>query len=51
MPQSGMSSFASSVELIRLSDEIFRLKQEKEELLEQLEFKDKVMAMLAHDFA
>jgi len=49
MPQSGMSSFASSVELIRLSDEIFRLKQEKEELLEQLEFKDKVMAMLAHD--
>jgi two-component system clock-associated histidine kinase SasA len=49
MPQSGMSSFASSVELIRLSDEIFRLKQEKEELLEQLQFKDKVMAMLAHD--
>jgi two-component system clock-associated histidine kinase SasA len=49
MPQSGMSSFASSVELIRLSDEIFRLKQEKEELLEQLEFKDQVMAMLAHD--
>jgi two-component system clock-associated histidine kinase SasA len=36
MPQSGMSSFASFVELIRLSDEIFRLKQEKEELLEQL---------------
>lgn len=49
MPQSGMSSFASSVELIRLSDEIFRLKQEKEQLLEQLEFKDQVMAMLAHD--
>ena len=43
------SSIASSVELIRLSDEIFRLKQEKEELLDQLRFKDQVMAMLAHD--
>jgi two-component system clock-associated histidine kinase SasA len=48
-PQSATSSIASSVELIRLSDEIFRLKQEKEELLEQLRFKDQVISMLAHD--
>lgn len=43
------NSLATSVELIRLSEEIFSLKQEKEELLEQLKFKDKVMSMLAHD--
>lgn len=48
-PQSATSSIASSVELIRLSDEIFRLKQEKEELLDQLRFKDQVISMLAHD--
>jgi two-component system, OmpR family, clock-associated histidine kinase SasA len=47
--QSATSSIASSVELIRLSDEIFRLKQEKEELLDQLRFKDQVISMLAHD--
>jgi two-component system, OmpR family, clock-associated histidine kinase SasA len=38
-----------SAELIRLSDEIFRLQKEKEELGEQLRFKDQVLAMLAHD--
>ena len=38
-----------AAELIRLSDEAFRLKQEKEELQEQLKFKDQVLAMLAHD--
>ncbi|NEP02235.1 MAG: histidine kinase [Symploca sp. SIO2E9] len=43
------NSIATSAELIRLSEEIFRLKQEKEELLEQLKFKDQVMSMLAHD--
>jgi two-component system, OmpR family, clock-associated histidine kinase SasA len=43
------SSIASSIELIRLSDEIFRLKKEKEELLEQLRFKDQIISMLAHD--
>jgi two-component system clock-associated histidine kinase SasA len=46
---SAPSSITSSIELIRLSDEIFRLKQENEELLEQLRFKDQVMLMLAHD--
>ena len=43
------SSITSSIELIRLSDEIFRLKQEREELLEQLRFKDQIISMLAHD--
>jgi two-component system, OmpR family, clock-associated histidine kinase SasA len=36
-------------EKIKLADEIFRLKQEKEELAAQLRFKDQIMAMLAHD--
>lgn len=47
--QSTKSSLATSVELISLSEEIFRLKQEKEELLDQLRFKDQIMSMLAHD--
>ncbi|PZV07209.1 MAG: histidine kinase [Leptolyngbya sp.] len=38
-----------STELIRLSDEVFRLKREKEELEHQLQFKDQILAMLAHD--
>jgi two-component system, OmpR family, clock-associated histidine kinase SasA len=36
-------------EKIRLSDEIFSLKREKEELAAQLRFKDQILAMLAHD--
>ncbi|MEL6496290.1 MAG: histidine kinase, partial [Cyanobacteria bacterium J06623_7] len=42
----GSSSYAKD---IRLSDEIFSLQQEKEELEAQLRFKDKILAMLAHD--
>lgn len=38
-----------SLDKIRSRDEIFRLKKEKEELLEQLQFKDQILAMLAHD--
>lgn len=34
---------------IYLTEEIFRLKKEKQELLEKLQFKDQVLAMLAHD--
>ncbi|MEO1340778.1 MAG: circadian clock KaiB family protein, partial [Cyanobacteria bacterium J06635_13] len=34
---------------IELSDKIFSLRQEKEELEAQLRFKDKILAMLAHD--
>ncbi|MDJ0715717.1 MAG: histidine kinase [Prochloraceae cyanobacterium] len=45
----GIGSLGYSAELMKLSDEIFRLKKEKEELLEQLKFKDQVLAMLAHD--
>jgi two-component system clock-associated histidine kinase SasA len=44
-----IGSIARSAELIRLSDEIFRLKQEKEEMEHQLKFKDQIIAMLAHD--
>ncbi|ARV61499.1 histidine kinase [Nostocales cyanobacterium HT-58-2] len=47
--KSSIRSVAVSAELITLSDEIFRLKQEKEKLQEQLQFKDRVIAMLAHD--
>ena len=43
------NSLSYSSEIIELSDEIFRLKKEKEELLEQLRFKDQILAMLAHD--
>lgn len=44
-----IDSLGHSAELMRLSDEIFRLNQEKEELIQQLKFKDQVLAMLAHD--
>lgn len=47
--KSTIHSVAVSAELIRLSDEIFRLKQEKDNLQEQLQFKDRVIAMLVHD--
>jgi two-component system clock-associated histidine kinase SasA len=43
------SPVAHSVEIMKLSDEIFRLNQEKEELEAQLEFKDRIVSMLAHD--
>ena len=42
-------SIGYSAEIIELSDEIFRLQQEKEELAAQLRFKDQILAMLAHD--
>lgn len=47
--QTAVSSITYSTKLIELSDEIFRLNQEKEQLLEQLKFKDRILAMLAHD--
>lgn len=40
-------SFSS--QLLRLSDQIFQLNQAKQELEEQLRFKDRVISMLAHD--
>ncbi|BAZ85577.1 histidine kinase [Dolichospermum compactum] len=48
-PKSTIYSVATSAEAIQLGDEIFRLKQEKERLQEQLLFKDRVIAILAHD--
>jgi len=47
--KSSICSVAVSAEVIRLSDEVFRLQQEKDKLQEQLQFKDRVIAMLAHD--
>jgi two-component system clock-associated histidine kinase SasA len=47
--QSAINSIACSTELIQLSDEIFRLKREKDELEHQLKFKDQIIAILAHD--
>lgn len=38
-----------SAELMKLSDEIFRLNQTREELEAQLRFKDRIIAMMAHD--
>ncbi len=49
LPSSDFPSVTYSTELIRLSDEIFRLKQENRELNEQIKFKDQILAMLAHD--
>lgn len=42
-------SVMHSAEIVRMSDEIFRLKQEKAELQEQLQFKERLIAMMAHD--
>ncbi|HEY9640767.1 MAG TPA: histidine kinase [Coleofasciculaceae cyanobacterium] len=44
-----IQSVAQTAELIRLSDEIFKLQKEKEALRAQLQFKDSLIAMLAHD--
>ncbi len=44
-----MNNIGYAAELMRLSDDIFRLQQENAELLEQLNFKDQVLAMLVHD--
>ncbi|VXD23670.1 Adaptive-response sensory-kinase SasA [Planktothrix serta PCC 8927] len=44
-----VNSVAYVAELIKLSDETFRLKQEKELLQQQLQFKDRIIEILAHD--
>ncbi|MGB3201996.1 MAG: histidine kinase [Nodosilinea sp.] len=43
------NSLGYSAELMKLSDEIFRLNQTREELEAQLRFKDRIIAMMAHD--
>lgn len=47
--RSNINAVAESAELIKLSDQIFQLKREQEELKAQLQFKDRILAMLAHD--
>jgi two-component system clock-associated histidine kinase SasA len=47
--EGSFQSVARSSELLKLSDEIFRLKQERDALTSQLRFKDQIIAMLAHD--
>jgi two-component system, OmpR family, clock-associated histidine kinase SasA len=42
-------SLAHSVEVMKLRDEVFQLNQLNEELQEQVRFKDRIIAMLAHD--
>lgn len=43
------SAIAFAGELIQLSDQVFQLKRQIEELQAQIKFKDKIIAMLAHD--
>lgn len=43
------NSVAYVAELMQLSDEIFRLKQEKEQLQQQLQFQNRIIEILAHD--
>lgn len=47
--RSQINGVAESAEIIKLSDQIFQLKREQEELKAQLQFKDRILAMLAHD--
>ncbi|MGI0492055.1 histidine kinase [Alkalinema pantanalense CENA528] len=42
-------SISQYAEMLQLSDDVFRLKQETEELRSKLQFKDQIIAMLAHD--
>ncbi|MEO1400079.1 MAG: histidine kinase [Cyanobacteria bacterium J06635_1] len=47
--ESSANSVTHSTEIIRLSDDIFRLKQLNAEMEAQLKFKNRIIAMLAHD--
>lgn len=44
-----VNSVAYVAELMQLSDEIFHLKQEKEQLQQQLQFQNRIIQILAHD--
>lgn len=46
---SAKPSIESSIEVIQLTDEIFRLNQENAALRENIYFKDQILSMLAHD--
>ncbi|MDJ0555747.1 MAG: histidine kinase [Microcoleaceae cyanobacterium MO_207.B10] len=43
------NSINCAAELMQMSDEIFRLKRENEQMQAQLNFKDRIIAVLAHD--
>ncbi|BAU11479.1 adaptive-response sensory kinase [Leptolyngbya sp. NIES-3755] len=47
--ETNIASVGHSTELIKLSDEVFRLNRENEDLKAQLHFKDQIISMLAHD--
>ena len=49
LAQMGLNNDRSALETLRLSDEIFRLKQENLDRQSQLRFKDRVITILAHD--
>jgi two-component system clock-associated histidine kinase SasA len=44
-----VTDLAQHAELIKRSDEVFQLRQEREDLAAQLRFRDQIIAMLAHD--
>ncbi|MGB7088137.1 MAG: histidine kinase [Phormidesmis sp.] len=44
-----VDAVVQSTEILHLGDEIFRLQQQKESLTSQLAFKDRIIAMMAHD--
>ncbi|MGK7911567.1 MAG: histidine kinase [Synechococcus sp.] len=48
-PTDGAVSSEQTAELLRLSEDVFKLRQREVELQEQLLFKDRILAMLAHD--
>lgn len=47
--ESPISFVANSSQLMQLSDEIFRLQRENEQLQEQLRFKERLISILAHE--
>jgi two-component system clock-associated histidine kinase SasA len=44
-----VGDLAQHAELIKRSDEVFQLQQERDDLASQLRFRDQIIAMLAHD--
>ncbi len=44
-----VADLAQHTELIKLSDKVFQLSQERDDLVSQLRFRDQIIAMLAHD--
>ncbi|MBW4440201.1 MAG: histidine kinase [Plectolyngbya sp. WJT66-NPBG17] len=46
---SNVASIGYSTEVIKLTDEVFRLQRENENFQAQLHFKDQIISMLAHD--